>query len=250
MKAEDANVIVESDSYLSRNQAQGLILTATLTPPLSMQPFDEDQMIWQLSPPEAGTFVSSGSAGNVGEVVRWKQATDYVSEEVDDVVMTLSVPGALPEEFKLTIFNINSTSGILTPNTTNTFMVEYDKIEPKNANIDKVLDILNHDIQLTFIRAHSPIPNDSIRKLRTRGYTHEYNQILYQDYDPDESIQTSFSQDNIIKEAAFQKAANGVDLEVRVVSGNTVGDVNIVWESHKADGSSINTMHREHIGYT
>ncbi|NKB25404.1 MAG: hypothetical protein GKR87_13715 [Kiritimatiellae bacterium] len=108
VRAEDTNVIVNSGTYLSRNQAQELMLTANLTSPLDTLSFDEDQIIWQLSPPEAGTFVSSGTDGDVGKVVHWKQATDYVSKEVDDVVITLSVPDSPSKEFKLTIFNINT----------------------------------------------------------------------------------------------------------------------------------------------
>lgn len=228
---------VDSGAYLCKGQGQQLDLTVTFSDPLNTLPFTGNDIVWTVSPPSAGLF--SGPTGANGQTVTWTQADDFVSATEDDLVITVNAPDMQPQSYYLTVFGINSTSGILTVNSTQTFPIEASDIAPLDANITTIVSALGGNTDVGFGTA---------TKLRTRTFTGSspFNQLENEAFLPSEADQTNPSL-QIIKKATFMQV--GSDLVVEIEAGPVVGDVNITWEQDRPGGTR-QILHREHMTVT
>ncbi|MBI2194912.1 MAG: hypothetical protein HYU36_23275, partial [Planctomycetes bacterium] len=95
---------VPDGQYLCKNQ--GELVTLTANPKPSGGVFPSGKPVWTTT--AGGSFAGSSA----GTTVQWQQADGFVSAEADDVVIRATC-GTSVVEFKLTVFHVKSTSGVL-----------------------------------------------------------------------------------------------------------------------------------------
>ncbi|MBI2194706.1 MAG: hypothetical protein HYU36_22225 [Planctomycetes bacterium] len=122
---------VPDGQYLCKNQ--GELITLTADPKPSGSAFPSGQPVWTTT--AGGSFAGS----TTGTTVQWQQADGFVSAEADDVVIRATC-GTSVVEFKLTVFHVKSTSGVLGTNETKEFPSEW---QPADADLDFMIDLMN-----------------------------------------------------------------------------------------------------------
>lgn len=230
-------ITVPEGTYLCKDQGQELDLTVAFSEPLSSLPFNSNQITWTVTPTQAGTF--SGPNGATGDSVTWKQADDFVSTTVDDLEITVNAPDMQPRSFYLTVFGVNSTSGILAVNTTQTFAIENTDISPMDADKSIIVAALG---------GITDVGTGTATKLRTRTFsgTSPFNLLESEAFLPAEADQTNPAL-QIVKKATFFQS--GDTLMVEIEAGPVAGDVNITWEQDRPGGTR-QILHREHMEVT
>ena len=232
-----AKTTVPNGAYLCKGQGQEIDLSVTFSSPLSSLPFSANDIVWTVTPTSAGDF--SGPNGANGDSVTWTQADDYVSTEVDELTLTANAPNMQPKSIHLTVYGVNSTSGVLTTNDTQTFLIEDANVSPSSADKALIASLMNSAVT-------DVGQNDKI-KLRTRTFTPPSN---FQDLENEAFMPPEGDQANpalqIIKKATFSEV--GGTLVVEIQSGPVTGDVNVTWERNRIGGRKI--LHREHMTVT
>ena len=229
-----SGIPVAEGTYLCKDQGQQLDFNVTFSDPLANLPFNANDIVWTVSPPDAGTF--TGPNGANGDTVTWSQADDFVSTLEDDLVITVNAPDMQPRSFALTVFGINSTSGILPINSTVTFPIENSSIYPTDADKSIIVAALG---------GITDVGTGTATKLRTRSFTgaSPFGQLESEIFLPAEVDQTNPAL-QIIKKATFM--LSGSDLVVEIQSGPVADDVNITWEQDRPGGTR-QILHREHM---
>jgi hypothetical protein len=157
-KPEGGNV--PNGDYLCKNQGQRLILEA-----VRMEKCAEGDVLWSLSPPEAAEFEGGVQQGNT---VTIRQKDEYVSTNINDVVVTATV-GKRTASFRLTVFHVNGASGILGVGKREVFPTTF---RPEQSVVQVIADFLNLSATAVQFRRHpdavDPAPG-VIREVRFLG---------------------------------------------------------------------------------
>lgn len=146
---------VPSGTYLPKNSGEALQLQANLA---GLEPgFDPNQIQWQAIPAAAGNFIDGN---NLGEQVTWRQNNSYVSNVVDEVVITASLPGAVPTKYFLTVVEIGGAPMALATGAT---VTQACQLTPSTGLDPTALAALAARLNAlaTETRAHSASDNDA-----------------------------------------------------------------------------------------
>jgi len=233
-----AKTTVPNGAYLCKGQGQEIDLSVTFSSALGSLPFSANDIVWTVTPSNAGDF--TGPSGANGESVTWTQADDYVSTELDDLTLTVNAPNMQPKSMSLTVYGINSTSGVLAPNSTQTFLIEDVNISPSSADKGLIASLMNSAV--------TDVGTGGKTKLRTRTFTPPSNfaDLENEAFLPPEADQTDPAK-QIIKKATFSEVSGTLVVEIQ--SGPVTGDVNVTWERNRIIGGR-KILHREHMTVT
>ncbi len=194
---------VPSGTYLPKNSGEALQLQANLA---GLEPgFDPNQIQWQAIPAAAGNFIDGN---NLGEQVTWRQNNSYVSSVVDEVVITASLPGAVPTKYFLTVVEIGGPTIALATGAT-----------------------VTHPCQLTPSTELDPTALAAL-VVRLNALTTETR--IHSASDNDAAILASASAAGVITAAQFETDLSGPEptLALELITGSTVGQFWLCKERH------------------
>ena len=205
---------VENGSYLCFNQGESIRFTAQ---------YDEDcgsgDVEWTIEPAAAGSLRNGQSANEVIFV----QEDEYLSQEADDVVITCT-RGGYTAEFRMTVFQIASSSGILAVNTTREFKSEW---FPPSGDVEKIANLMN---------SFCPPPQAC---LRTREYLEGADPAARREvFDVIRDAEFFIRDDEA--DDFFDEFFDSSELWIRVTADTQPGDVFLTFESGQV-------LHHEHM---